>query len=103
MDSVLVEFSIFPTDKGESKSEYVSKILEMVKQSGVNYKLTPMSTIIETSNMSDALKIIETSYELLDDCNRIYSTIKIDFRRNKSNRIVEKINSVEKRIGEVSK
>jgi uncharacterized protein (TIGR00106 family) len=103
MDSVLVEFSIFPTDKGESKSDYVSKIIDMVRNSGINYKLTPMSTVVETDNLKDALALVEKGYELLSDCNRIYGTVKIDFRRNKSNRMKAKIDSIEKKIGEVEK
>jgi len=48
--SVLIEFSIFPTDKGESKSKYVARVIKMIKESGVTYQFTPMSTIIETYN-----------------------------------------------------
>jgi uncharacterized protein (TIGR00106 family) len=103
MDSVLVEFSIFPTDKGESKSDYVSRIIDMVKQSGIDYKLTPMSTVVETTSLSNALALVEKGYELLHDCNRIYGTVKIDFRRDKSNRMKTKIDSIENKIGEVSK
>jgi len=33
MQSVLLEFAMFPTDKGESKSEYVSKIIKMIDES----------------------------------------------------------------------
>jgi uncharacterized protein (TIGR00106 family) len=103
MDSVLVEFSIFPTDKGESKSDYVSRIIDMVKQSGIDYKLTPMSTVVETNNIKDALLLVEKSYALLHDCNRIYGTVKIDFRRDKNNRMQTKIDSIENKIGKVSK
>lgn len=46
--SFLLEFSMFPTDKGESKSAYVSKVVKVVKESGFAYQLTPMATIVET-------------------------------------------------------
>lgn len=103
MQSVLLEFAMFPTDKGESKSEYVSKIIKMIDESGFNYQLTPMGTIVETSTMKEALSLIEKSYEVLDNegCNRIYSTIKFDIRKNRSNRLKEKIESVKSKIGEV--
>ncbi|MGM0642060.1 MAG: thiamine-binding protein, partial [Thermotogota bacterium] len=38
---------MFPTDVGESKSQYVSKVIDFIHNSGVKYKLTPMSTVIE--------------------------------------------------------
>jgi len=105
MNSVLLEFSMFPTDVGESKSKYVSKLLEFIDSFGVNYKLTPMSTVIETESMEDALSIVAQCAKILElESNRIYSVIKIDYRKNCSNRMEGKINSVEKRLGkEVSK
>jgi hypothetical protein len=40
--SVILEFAMFPTDKGSSVSEYVSRILKVVDQAGLPYQLTPM-------------------------------------------------------------
>lgn len=95
--SVLMEFSMFPTDKGESVSQYVSRIIDAIDKSGVNYKLTPMGTVIEVESFEDALKILNLSYnQLKDDCNRIYSSIKFDIRKGKGNRLESKQKSVEK-------
>ncbi|NPA53130.1 MAG: MTH1187 family thiamine-binding protein [Aquificae bacterium] len=103
--SVLVEFAMFPTDKGESVSAYVSRIIKMIDESGVPYKLTPMGTVFETETMEEALDIINKAYKQLEpDCNRVYSVVKFDIRKGKSNRLVQKIQSVEKKLGkEVSK
>jgi len=103
--SVLVDFAMFPTDKGESVSQYVSRIIKMVDESGIPYKLTPMGTVFETETIEEAMEIIAKAYKQLEpDCNRVYSTIKLDIRKGKSNRLKQKIESVEKRIGkEVSK
>ena len=103
--SVLVEFAMFPTDKGESVSQYVARIIKMIDESGVPYKLTPMGTVFETETMEEALKIIGEAYKQLEpDCNRVYSVVKFDIRKGKSNRLVQKIKSVENKLGkEVSK
>jgi uncharacterized protein (TIGR00106 family) len=103
--SVLVEFAMFPTDKGESVSSYVTRIIKMIDESGVPYKLTPMGTVFETESMEEALKIINEAYKQLEpDCNRVYSVVKFDIRKGKSNRLKQKIESVEKKLGkEVSK
>ena len=103
--SVLVEFAMFPTDKGESVSQYVSRIIKMIDESGIPYKLTPMGTVFETETIEEALKVIENAYKQLEpDCNRVYSVIKFDIRKGKSNRLVQKIKSVESKLGkEVSK
>jgi len=102
--SVLVEFAMFPTDKGESVSEYVSRIIKMFKDSNIPYELTPMGTVFEVDRIEEATEVINKAYKLLEpDCNRVYTTIKMDIRKGKKNRMKQKIASIEKRIGEVSK
>ena len=49
--SVLIEFAMFPTDKGESVSQYVSQVIKMIRESGFPYQLTAMGTIFETQEM----------------------------------------------------
>jgi len=101
--SVLVNFAMFPTDKGISVSKYVSKIIKMIDESGVPYRLNPMGTTFETETMEESLSILEKSYEVLKDHDRIYSVVNFDIQKNKSNRINSKIESIENKIGEVNK
>jgi len=101
--SVLVEFAMFPTDKGESVSPYVSRILEMFQKGDVPYRLTPMGTIFETETMGEALKIIGDAYERLSaDCHRVYATATFDIRKGATERITGKIASIERQIGKVN-
>lgn len=97
--SVLLEFSLFPTEGSESKSASVAKVVEMVAQSGYPYKLTPMSTVIETPTLPEALRIIENAYEALEKHNRIYGCFKVDIRKNRSEGMTQKIASVEEKLG----
>ncbi|MCX7738586.1 MAG: MTH1187 family thiamine-binding protein [Hydrogenothermaceae bacterium] len=98
--SFLVEFSMFPTDKGESVSPYVSRIIDMIDRSGVPYRLTPMGTVFEVESMEEALDIINRAYNQLEpDCSRVYTTIKMDIRKGKSGRIESKIKSVKEKLG----
>jgi uncharacterized protein (TIGR00106 family) len=102
--SVLLEFSMFPTDKGESVSAYVSQVIKMIDQSGVSYRLTAMGTIIETDTLHEALAVVQKAHDVLDvqGCNRIYSSLKLDIRKGKENRLTQKIQSVEEKIGAVN-
>ncbi|HSW67836.1 MAG TPA: MTH1187 family thiamine-binding protein [Bacteroidales bacterium] len=101
--SVLLEFAMFPTDKGESVSEYVSKVIEMIRNSGVPYKLTAMGTIIETETLAEALDIVKNAYLILEPhSKRVYCSLKMDIRRDKSSRLEGKIRSIEDKIGRVS-
>jgi uncharacterized protein (TIGR00106 family) len=101
--SVLFEFAMFPTDKGESASPYVSRIIKLIRESNATYKLTPMGTVIETETMDEALDLIRNAYsELEPDCKRIYSTVKFDIRKGPKGRMEQKIRSIENKIGEVN-
>lgn len=101
--SVLLEFAMFPTSsdcqEGSSVSNYVSKIIDVIDKSAAAYQLTPMGTIIECASMREALDIIEKAYECLSECERVYSSLKFDIRKGKSNRLKSKIDSVEKKLG----
>lgn len=102
--SVLLEFSIFPTDKGESVSTYVSGVIAMIRDSGLSYQLTPMGTVIETDQIEAALQVVQKAYEFLDEagCRRVYAAIKLDIRKGRDQRLSGKIASIRNRIGEVS-
>ncbi len=80
--AVLMEFAIFPTDKGISVSDDVSKVIKMIKECGFPYQLTAMGTLIETETVSEALKIVEQAASILEQkSNRIYSTLKLDIKK----------------------
>ena len=98
--SFLLEFSMFPTDVGESKSAYVGRIIDMIDKSGLPYKLTPMSTVVEGESMDEVLDIVKKAYEVLEpDCNRVYSSLKLDIRKGKQGALTQKIASVETSLG----
>jgi uncharacterized protein (TIGR00106 family) len=102
--SVLLEFSMFPTDMGESVAKYVAKVIKMIDESGYDYQLTPMGTIIETYTVEEALEVVQDAYMILEPhSNRVYSSLKMDIRKGHMGRLKSKIASVEKLIGEVSK
>jgi len=102
--SVLMQFAIFPTDKGISVSNEVSLVIEMLEKSGVNYKLGSMGTTVETESFSEALEILQKSYQILEkNSERIYASINFDIRKDVDNRMMKKIESIESKIGKINK
>lgn len=100
--SVLLEFSMFPTDKGSSVSDEVGRVIDMIRSSGVDYRLTAMGTIIETESLEQALEIVNRAYQILEPrSQRVYSSLKIDIRKGLSGRLEAKIQSIEEKIGRV--
>ncbi len=96
---VLVEFSMYPTDKGESVSAYVARSLDIIDRSGLPYQLTPMGTIIE-GEWQQVMAVVTRCFEAMrPDCRRIATQIKIDYRAGEESRLKSKVASVERKLG----
>ncbi|HNS30882.1 MAG TPA: MTH1187 family thiamine-binding protein [Tenuifilaceae bacterium] len=97
--SVVMSFAIFPTDKSESVSPYVARVIDRLKTLGVPFQLTSMNTIVETDEMKQALSVFNEAYSTLEkDCHRIYLSVNFDIRKGKSNRMESKVRSVEGKL-----
>jgi len=94
--SVVINFAMFPTDKGDSVSHYVTKIIRHIRHSKYTNQLTAMGTLIETETLHEALELISESYKILEeDCERVYVTVNIDIRKGKSGRMDSKVRTIE--------
>lgn len=95
---VLLEFSMSPLGKGESVGKYVSRSLEIIQASGIDYRLNPMGTVLE-GTWDDCFDVVRRCYERMrKDCGRISCTIKVDYRKAHKGRLVSKTASVERRL-----
>lgn len=96
---VLCEFTMSPLGKGESVSAYVARVLNIIDKSGISYRLTPMSTILE-GEWDEVMNVIRACHEeLSSDCNRITASIKIDSRAGTNGRIDSKVEKLEHLLG----
>lgn len=91
----LMEFSMIPLDKGPSFSDYVARILTLVDQSGLNYRLNPMGTVVE-GEWDDLQALLTRCFRALEkDSNRISLQVKFDYRKGPESRMESKIKSVQ--------
>ncbi len=96
---VLLEFSMSPLDKGVSLSPYVARSLDIIDKSGLPYQLTPMGTIVE-GEWEQVMALVTACYQRMSqDCDRISTSMRIDYRAGKSGRLKSKIHAVEGRLG----
>ena len=96
---VLAELTMFPTDKGESVSDYVSKVLNTIDKSGLAYQLNPMGTVLE-GNWDEVFKVITDCFKTLEPLsNRINVNIKVDYRKGGESRLKSKMQKVEQLLG----
>jgi uncharacterized protein (TIGR00106 family) len=96
--SLVIDFSMFPLDKGESVSQYVARLMRVIQESGLPHKLGPMGTSIEGEWRQVMAVVAHCFEELSADCERVYFTIKGDYRKKGKGRITAKVESVEKKM-----
>lgn len=97
--SVIVNFAIFPTDKGISVSTYVAKVTDYIRSKGYKSLLTAMSTIVETNTLDEALELLSNAHRILEsDCERVYISANFDIKKGSIGRIDSKVESVEKKL-----
>ncbi len=95
----IAEFSIAPTGKDVSVSQYVARALELVDRSGLPYRLNPMGTVVEGS-FDEVLALIARCHKAVAaDCERVSTIIKIDDRKGARNQIETKVTKVERLVG----
>ncbi len=95
---MLAQFSIFPVGAKESLSKDVAKILDIVDTSGLSYKFTPMSTIVE-GDWDEVMALIKKCRDAMRESNnRVYVSIVIDDRAGAEHRLTGKVESVESEL-----
>ncbi len=96
--SVIVELSVFPVDKGTSVSAYVARVVKIIESSGLPHELNSMGTCIE-GQWPEVLQVVDQCFEELQkDCDRIYLTMKADYRKNRSNGLGGKVKSIQAKL-----
>ncbi len=96
---VLLEFSMSPLSKGESVSAYVARSLDIIDKSGLPYQLTPMGTIIE-GEWAEVMAVVTACFEAMRaDCDRVSTSMRIDYRAGPGGRLKSKIGAVEQKLG----
>jgi uncharacterized protein (TIGR00106 family) len=97
---VLLEFSMSPLGMGESVSQYVARSVRIIQQSGLDYRLHAMGTIVE-GQIDQVLDVMKRCLEAMaTDCDRITCTAKLDYRKGYQGRLESKVARVEELLGE---
>jgi uncharacterized protein (TIGR00106 family) len=96
---VLLEFSMFPLDRGVSLSPYVARCVEIIDRSGLDYQFHAMGTTLE-GDFNQVIRVVQKCFEALaSDCERVECNIKIDYRKGPEGRLRAKVASVEAKLG----
>ncbi len=96
----VAEISVVPVGTGSASiSEYVAKAVKIVKESGLQYELSAMSTNIE-GDVGAILEVVRKVHEACFEQGalRVLTSVKIDDRRDKELTIDGKKKSVKSKI-----
>ncbi len=97
---ITADFAIVPMGtKNTECKEFVKSAVQVIKDSGLTYQLTGMSTLIEAENYQQLYDVLSKAQEAVFKAgtDRVYSIIKIDDRRDKENRTLDvKVETVNK-------
>jgi uncharacterized protein (TIGR00106 family) len=95
---MLVAFSMIPLDKGAHFSEYVARIIRTIEESGLEYQLTPMCTIIE-GEWTPIFRLIDRCRkELRKESERVSIKIWVDDKAGGKGMLRGKVKSVEDKL-----
>ena len=95
----LMELSIVPLDKGSSFSPYIAGVLTIIEESGLEYRLNPMGTVVE-GEWDDLIALLTSCFRALEkDSDRVSALVKFDHRKGVSGALESKIQSVEQKAG----
>jgi len=100
---MLASFSVVPMTKGESVSHLVAETLKIVDESGLDYQLGPMQTIVEGEEAAVMQTIMNCHRRMRELSDRVLTTITIDDRKGATGRLQGKVKDVEARLGKTLK
>ena len=100
---MLVEFSIIPIGSGSSIGARLAEVLKIVDSSGLPYKANPMGTVIE-GEWDELFALIKKCHMTMREKEeRVVTSLTIDDRKGRPDRLEQKVKSVEDRIGKTLK
>jgi uncharacterized protein (TIGR00106 family) len=100
---MMVQLSILPVSGDQHISTAVAKAVKIIAESGLEYKLTPMATLI-IGEWKEVMAVAKKCHDAVRaDYDRVITQIKIDDVKDASISFDDKINAVEKKAGKTFK
>lgn len=99
---MLAQFAIYPTDETHMSSD-VAKMIEVLEQAGVEYRLGPTSTSVEGDWESIMSAIGRCHQTAIQEHARVITTITIDDRQGQTHHLDEMVEAVERHLGHAAK
>lgn len=97
---MIAEISVIPIGKGVDLASYVATVVKIIDESGLDYKLHAMGTVVEGDGDRVFDLIKKCHNKMLELSERVYTTVKIDERKDKKVQMLgHKVQAVEEELG----
>jgi uncharacterized protein (TIGR00106 family) len=98
--TMLAEFSVVPLDKGhKGLSRFVAESIRIIEQSGLDYEIHAMGTLIEGPG-EKVFEVIQLCHEnMARQSDRVVTYVKIDDKKGAHGTLEGKVRSVEEKLG----
>lgn len=99
---MLAQFSIYPMQPANLSKE-VAKAIEALESTGLEYRLGPMSTVVE-GDWEQVMSAIRRCHDAVAETHdRVITSITIDDRRKEPHPLADMVPSVERHLGRAAK
>ncbi|MCF6159242.1 MAG: MTH1187 family thiamine-binding protein [wastewater metagenome] len=96
---MIAEISVLPIGNGIDLAGQVAKVIRVIHESGLDYRLNAMSTVIEGDSDQVFDLIRKCHNKMLENAERVYTVVKLDERKDKKEKLLDqKVRSVEKEL-----
>ncbi len=96
---MMVHLSIMPIGNDSHLSEAVAKAVKVIHDSGLDYRLTPMGTLI-LGDWQEVMPVIKKCHDTVrTEHERVITQIKIDDAKDGETSFDRKVRSVEQKAG----
>jgi uncharacterized protein (TIGR00106 family) len=96
---MVVSFSIVPVGVGEELKEQIARVLDLIDQSGLPYRLGAMQTTVEGEE-AEVMNLVMRCHRLMrESAPRVLTHIAIDDRQGATSRLEGKVADVESVLG----
>ncbi|MBE2900211.1 thiamine-binding protein [Methanothermobacter thermautotrophicus] len=98
---ITAELTVIPLGTcSTSLSSYVAAAVEALKRRNVRYEISGMGTLLEAEDIDELMDAVKAAHEavLQAGSERVYTTLKIDDRRDADRGLRDKVESVKEKI-----
>lgn len=98
---ITAEITIIPLGTcSTSLSSYVAAAVGVFEKRGMKYEISGMGTLVEAENLDELFEAIKSAHEavLKEGSERVYTTVKIDDRRDAERGLADKVASVREKL-----